>query len=702
VYISQLCKTRLLTASCALLLLSGGALSHAQTAGSIDYLYVSPQGSDSWSGQYPTPNADSGPFQTLERAQGAVTGLTEAGLVQPVEVIVDPGVCNDQDFLNRWFGSRPNTPVIWHSDPNRTILIYTHTMDEQIDALSAEDYSDASAGGTTRFYVSSAGNDSWSGHFPSKDADNGPFQSVIRAQDAVNAFQAKNPNAPVEVVFEKDASGKNAADAPRAMKAVIAPPAKKQVLPTEIATILNLKIVPTKAVAVKSDPLSEISQSPKLVFAHYMVCNRDYGGSVAGYERDIKEAQAAGIDGFVLNCGSWSNEVYQVNTASMFQAAQTLSPDGSFKLFFSADMTGLTFPEVVQMMTAYSAYPNYWHVQQVVSPTVTLSRPVLSTWGGEGGGWAAAKGSWQNSVLTPLRAAGINPYFLPGFFITSPDGKQYLDNTPTTVAPEISGLLAGLADGAFYGNSVGCPTDPSHSMETNNEGYAALLKTAGLSGMACVSPQYWGDRQISAGRRYFEYTGGEGIEAQWNSIIKTQKPQWVECFTWNDFDEATYFSPIDDVTKYWPYTQHTTPDFYKSHTGALKLNQYYINWYKSGVQPAVTADSLYYFYRTQPKAAVASNDSLGPVTWLIGDVEDTIYVTTILTAPATLVVTTGTQTLTYPVPAGIGNTRVPFQTGAQSFQLIRHGKTIVSQAGEPIIASPTEYNYNYYTGVATD
>ena len=233
--------------------------------------------------------------------------------------------------------------------------------------------------------------------------------------------------------------------------------------------------------------------------------------------------------------------------------------------------------------------------------------------------------------------------------------------------------------------------------------YAAQLKAAGLTTWGGVLPQYWADRQTAAGRCYYEYTGGEGVEAQWNAIINTQKPNWVGLFTWNDFDEATYWSSIDDVNKYWPYAAHSAPGFYKSHAGILKLNQYYINWYKTGVKPALTADSLCYCYRTHPKNAVATHDGFGPVSSFNGQVQDMIYVTTLLTAPATLVVTTGTQTLTYPVPAGIGNTRVPFQVGTQSFQLLRKGRTVLSQAStEPIVAAPAEYNFNYYTGWITN
>jgi glucan endo-1,3-alpha-glucosidase len=733
----RLSQALLSAAACAFLLpggLSAQALDPAfqsadtasQSSAPVDFLYVSPQGSDSFSGLAATAAGGNGPFQTLDHAQEAVSVLTASGLARPLEIVLDPAVCPAQDFLPRWFSSTPNSLVIWHSDPSRTVLIYTRTLSEQIDALSAEDRTSAPGARLVRFYVSPNGSDTWNGLLPVEESDvsdkTGPFLTLSHAQEAVNAARAANPSATVEVVLEESHANSGidaSASLPAAAKNSVKKPSKYT--PAGLAALKTLtasktlkaaivKTVFTKGTVTSLNLAIGSSLNPKLVFAHYMVCNQDYAGyfgpgygrpgsQVAGYEKEILQAQAAGIDGFVLNEGSWNSGDYKNDTEFIFEAAEALNT--GFKLFFSADMTGCSFQEVQQMMTADANRPNYWHIQQLVG-TQIVSRPVLSTWGGEGGGYTAAKGWWQNLVLNPLKAAGMNVYFMPGFFTTSPDGSQYLASTPSTIPTEINGLLARLSDGVFYCPSVGVPIDPARTMLNNAEGNAALYKAAGFGTMSSVSPQYWGSKQTSVGRHYMEYNGGEGLAAQWNSIINVQKPDWVEMFTWNDFDEATYFSPIDDVNKYWPYLAHAAPGFYKSHAGALALNQYYVNWFKSGTKPVPTSDSLYYFYRTHPKAAVATNDSWGRISWFSGDVEDTIFVTTILTAPATLVVTTGSHTLTYPVPAGLSNTPVPFQSGAQSFQLIRQGQSLLSQSGDPIIATPAEYDFNYSTGWASD
>lgn len=84
------------------------------------------------------------------------------------------------------------------------------------------------------------------------------------------------------------------------------------------------------------------SAAPKRhqVFAHYMVCFAAQGEAVDDYKREIQEAQAAGIDGFALNCGAWHNEPhYPRRVKAIYQAAQELKT--GFQLFFSVDFAGL-------------------------------------------------------------------------------------------------------------------------------------------------------------------------------------------------------------------------------------------------------------------------------------------------------------------------------------------------------------------------
>src|ERR1700744_5454431 len=109
------------------------------------------------------------------------------------------------------------------------------------------------------------------------------------------------------------------------------------------------------------------AQAQRMVFAHYMLTNQDYQGDtdptqelkITAYEREIREAQAMGIDGFALNVGGWFREPYYIRyAAQMFEAALRLH--SGFKLFFSADFCcGNSINEVEDMMRRFAGNPRY-------------------------------------------------------------------------------------------------------------------------------------------------------------------------------------------------------------------------------------------------------------------------------------------------------------------------------------------------------
>ena len=134
------------------------------------------------------------------------------------------------------------------------------------------------------------------------------------------------------------------------------------------------------------------------VFAHYMVCFAAHGERVEDYKREIQEAQAAGIDGFALNCGAWHDEPHYPRRAkAIYQAAQDLGT--GFKLFFSVDFAGLKkhppgeFESyVLDMVKTYGHHPNQFMVD---------GRAVVSTFGGEEGI------AWKQDILAPAQGGGI-------------------------------------------------------------------------------------------------------------------------------------------------------------------------------------------------------------------------------------------------------------------------------------------------------
>ena len=191
------------------------------------------------------------------------------------------------------------------------------------------------------------------------------------------------------------------------------------------------------------------------------------------------------------------------------------------------------------------------------------------------------------------------------------------------------------------------------------------------------------------------------------SIIKNQ-PDWVELVTWNDYGES-YICPVDDAGKYVPRMKYAPKP---CHAGYLEINKYYIQWYKNGHPSPVERDGLVYVYRLHPKDAtptladldLAPSDMrkllMSPVAENNGRVEDAIYLTTFLTAPADVKVTSGTTTSVHRMPAGVGQLKVPFSTGDQYFEVLRDGKQLIHLKGEPIESAPKWYNFFSTTGFA--
>ncbi len=232
----------------------------------------------------------------------------------------------------------------------------------------------------------------------------------------------------------------------------------------------------------------------------------------------------------------------------------------------------------------------------------------------------------------------------------------------------------------------------------SNEAYASVVHGGGKLYMAPAALQFWG----ANANRYFEYSGASGMRKMWMDAINVSHPDWIEIITWNDFIEGTYVSPIDDPNKYQyaNYLNTTgvplgTLGYFHSHYAITNLLPFFIRWYKTGRQPAITQDAVYYFYRTQP---MSYNSGTPSVANKYGPVADDIYITSNLTAAATLRVTSGGQTTSINLPAGSVDTHTSFLPGAApSFELERNGEVVASGTGTDAIQATPEYNNYYYS-----
>lgn len=407
--------------------------------------------------------------------------------------------------------------------------------------------------------------------------------------------------------------------------------------------------------------------APHYVFAHYMVCFALYGASVDAYRREIQDAQAAGIDGFALDVGEWNgpDTYYKPRVEMIYEAAASLT--NGFKLFFSVDNMTNT-DDIVQMVSAYAKRTNSFYCN---------GKLVLSTFGDNGL-------NWTNGVLQPLQSQGIPVFFVPDF--TTEGGTwQTLPQSATNLVTKYGSFIDGLFDFA-----AGLPSDIIY----RDSAYLQACRGANKLCMAGCSPTYWGCNQQYAGRPYFESEGGAGIISQWQWIL-TNQPDWVEIVTWNDINESTYVVPLSQPDQYY-----SSPPQRFSHAGYLELMKHYIAWYKSGVEPAIATDGIFYFYRTHSTNAVASSTNDVPVTVFMGPIQDVIYATATLTAPAELQITSGSHTAKFSLPAGISCQEIPFRPGAQIFVLRRNGRQLAAADGPAVVTKIQYYDYFVASGYA--
>ena len=405
---------------------------------------------------------------------------------------------------------------------------------------------------------------------------------------------------------------------------------------------------------------------------------------------DIRSATEMGLDGFGLEAYNYQHALNLLK--NWFTVADQMGINNfRFYLIFDMGENKFTAENVVDILTKFGNDPHYFKIG---------GKPLFSTYND----YASKLGNvwWKDKVLDPLAKSGHPTVFIPDFDRSNPNAiAPTYQNWSALVNqyPSVDGLM-------LFSTSLGVPfylNDPNgghqiwSGLETEENEAKALHDNHKLF-IAPYQPYYW--LNCKGQRPYFENQGGRGMENFWRSAIFKQKPDGVHLVTWDDYSESTFIQPTRIPSTKYPNIE-TFP-----HLAYYELEKYYISWYKTGVQPTITKDGLFFFYRTHPNNAVASNDEtacpLGPIPpsqkW--GLVTDSLYVTTALTAPAQLVVTSGEKTQTFNVPAGIVNTDVPFNPGKQSFAIQRSGKTMTQIDGRNIVAQPQVYNFNVYSGYA--
>lgn len=405
------------------------------------------------------------------------------------------------------------------------------------------------------------------------------------------------------------------------------------------------------------------------VWAHHMVGNA-YPYTQANWLVDIRAASAQGIDGFALNLGS---ESWQIDRAADAYAAAQSSGTG-FKLFLSLDLTALGCwstadgNHLVSIVQKFANHPNQ---------AMHNGKVLVSTFAGSdcNFGTGSGSGAWQWTFVDALKNQGTNIFFVPSIFsdISTFAGNSWMD-----------GELNWNSAWPMGNNQISTDTDNAYMNALGSKEY-----------MAAVSPFFFTHFGADLWNKNWLYRGDDWMYCtRWEQLIAMRnRVKQVEILTWNDYGESSYIGPIQGALP--GYSSKWVNGF--DHQGLAPLTQYYATAYKTGQYPAITKDTLVLWSRPHAHDANA-NDYIGkPTGW--DWTTDFVWAAVLATSDAVVTLTSGSNTQTFNVKAGLTKLKIANSPGGMSGTISRNGGNVATATiNGQYTLTPATYNYNYYVG----
>lgn len=399
------------------------------------------------------------------------------------------------------------------------------------------------------------------------------------------------------------------------------------------------------------------TSSGKLVFCHFMVGIVSDRTSAADWDSDMQLAKDMGIDAFALNIGTDEFTETQLGYAYESAANNNMSVFISFDFNWWDTTTDAT--QIGQMIAKFGAES----AQLMVDGKI-----FVSSFAGDGLDVAAVRS-----------AADIDMFLAPNFHPTE-------TSDPSAV---VEGALNWMGWNSNGDNKAPVAGGTNITVLDGDDTYKAWLES--LSYIAPVSPWFsthYGP-EVSYSKN-FVFPSDFLWFNRWNEILATS-PEFVEMITWNDYGESHYIGPLsslhnDDGASKWVNDM--------PHDGFRDLAKPFIAAFKAGatsVDSYITEDQVIYWYR--PTLSTADCDStdntMGAADNSSGnyfhgrpngyeDLEDAVFVVTLLMEAGTLSVTSGNTTKTFDASAGANAFKMSMGVGQQSFLLTRDSKTVLN------------------------
>jgi hypothetical protein len=365
---------------------------------------------------------------------------------------------------------------------------------------------------------------------------------------------------------------------------------------------------------------------------------------IRNFMTEIRQAQAAGIDGWTLNLLSASGQNWD-SVVNMMKAADRV---GGFLIVPMVDGTAsfsTQSPSTVARLLA--------DLYKYKSVYVNDGQFVLSSFKAEGRDLA-----WWTEVIRLLEAQYKLPISFQAVFLNAGDANMK--------------AFAGIADS--FGN-WGMRTEANILRTPNNDARAAAY---GKTWMEPIAVQDVRARSYT----YADSYNTAAVRAQWAKAIR-EDVDFIQLVTWNDYSESTQINPS---------VAHGT--------SFLDLTSYYSKWYHSGIQPKITDDAMIVTHRIQFTNATPTFRHQLMAPNLGGESftpRDTVEALVWLTSPATVEITAGGKTSTFQAPAGVSAFTAPLELGTISAKIIRNGTAVDSVVSpHEVISKPFTQDLQYY------
>ncbi|MDR8407446.1 DNRLRE domain-containing protein [Nonomuraea sp. 3-1Str] len=345
----------------------------------------------------------------------------------------------------------------------------------------------------------------------------------------------------------------------------------------------------------------------------------------ADFEVEIRQAIAAGIDGFIYEHHTSASDQRFNQFPKLLAAAKAVDP--GFQIMLSPDFPtakGAAQDKVISDILMAKGHPSLYHLSDGTIPLAPFY-PERQT------------PAWWDELRTKLSAQGMKTVLVPIFLDWSGSGKTEWNNS-----------VAGYSSWGVR-------------WQSSTDGYRKAGLEAAKRGRFYMAPAALEDVR-PRDKRYWEPSNSGTLR---QSFIKAQEggADIISLLTWNDYAESWLAPSVE--RGYAP----------------LDVVAYHTMWFKTGKWPTIKRDALYYFHRSHRTDAPfdAAKQTIGPIAIPYGDkAADEVELLAFLKEPGTLTITQGGDVQTKEVTAaGMVSFKAALKPGTTPvFELKRDGKVI--------------------------